>query len=486
MERGERSQVIDPVGEFARYLRGLVGATGDTPGWYAVFAERDPGGVRAWLDGTDVPPWDVVLALLQDVAAARGGHPAQEAAESARGLHAAAVAAHDAAPGAEAALGTRLDVLLRERQYAVLHEREVTAAQRGAATTADAERLGNELAWARDDRERAVARCAELQARIDAVRSRPNVPEGWFRPQAAPSPRVPTPRAQAASPRPQDGGPAPAPGHGSGPGDADARPRTAHRPAARGRKERPRGGARYGGARFAGAPEAEVVAQPPAPPAVAAPQGGRAPGPRGARFAGAAGHDTPDGREAAQSRTDVRAAHARREAARSTAARMAELRRTGRTGEAYVLMSEAVAGPPEDVPELAAALERSGLAADVATLLWELAAQPPRRLAAAATALDSADRGDDRRTLLHQAAARPVPEVAATAEALLDAGHRDAALSLLAALVRARSPETAAGIAHEGAGLVGPLLDAAGLVSVSKRRDLAAALRRAGLPDREI
>lgn len=110
----------------------------------------------------------------------------------------------------------------------------------------------------------------------------------------------------------------------------------------------------------------------------------------------------------------------------------------------------------------------------------------PHRLAAAATALDSAGRGDDRRTLLHQAAARPAAEVAATAWALLDAGHQDAALSLLTALVRARSPEAAAGIARERAGLAGPLLDAAGLVSVSKRRDVAAALRRAGLPDREI
>lgn len=483
MERGAHSQVIEQVGEFAGYLRGLVGAAGDTPGWYAVFAERDPDGVRAWLDGTDVPPWDVVLALLQDVATARGTHPAQEAAQRARRLHAAAVAAHDAVPGGEAALSSRLDVLLRERQYAVLHERDVAAALRGAPTPAEAERLGNELAWARDDRERAVARCAEVQARLDALRSRPAAPDGWFRPEADRTPRVPTPRTPAAPPSLPDTGPAAAPAPGDG---APAQARTDHRPSGRGRKERPRGGARYGGARFAGAPEAEVVVPTVVPPVGAAPQDDAAPGPRGARFAGAAGHDTPHAREAAHGHTDVREAHVRREAARATAARMAELRRTGRTGEAYVLMSEAVAGPPEDAPELAAALERSGLAADVATLLWELAAQPPHRLAAAATALDSAGRGDDCRTLLRQAAARPAAEIAATAGALLDVGHRDAALSLLVALVRARSPETAAGIAHEGAGLVGPLLDAAGLVSVSKRRDVAAALRRAGLPGREI
>lgn len=259
MERGARSQVIGSVDEFARYLRGLVGAVGDTPGWYAVFAERDPEGVRAWLDGSDVPPWDVVLALLQNAAAARGTHPDEAAAEPARRLHAAAVAAHDAAPGGEAALSTRLDALSRERRYAVLHERDVTAALRVAATPAEAERLGNELAWARDDRERAVARCAELQARLDAVRSRPVVPEEWFRPQAAPAPRVPAPRAPAAPPLPDEGAPAAAAGGGD---DDTAQPGTAHRPFARGRRQRPRGGARYGGARFAGAPEAEAAAPP--------------------------------------------------------------------------------------------------------------------------------------------------------------------------------------------------------------------------------
>jgi hypothetical protein len=473
---------MEPVSEFAQYLRGLVAAAGDSPGWFAVFAERDPDGVRAYLDGADVPPWDVVLALLQDVAAVRGTYLGEAAVAPARRLHAAAVAAHDAAPGGEAALRARLDALLGERQYTVLRERDVTEALRSAATPAEAERLANDLAWARDDRERAVARCGETQARLDAVRSRPTVPDEWFRPPGNPAPRVPAPRVPVAPPRPEGDGPAAAPR----PGDRVPAPAPAPAPQrsfGRARKERPRGGARYGGARFAGAPEADLVV----PPVAAAPEEpAGSPGPRGARFAGAAGQDTAHAREAEHRRADAREAQARREAARATAARMAELRRTGRTGEAYVLMSEAVAGPPEDVPELAAALERSGLAADVATLLWELAAQPPHRLADAATALDAAGRGDDSRTLLHQAAARPAAEVAGTAAALCDAGHRDRALTLLVALVRARSPETAVGIAYERYDLVGPLLDAAGLVSVSKRRDVAAALRRAGLPDREI
>ncbi|MGW3244646.1 hypothetical protein [Streptomyces sp. NPDC001070] len=480
MERGPRSQVTASVSEFAQYLRGLAAAAGDSPGWFAVFAERDPDGVRAYLDGADVPPWDVVLALLQDVAAVRGTHLGEAVVAPARQLHAAAVAAHDAAPGGEAALRARLDALLGERQYTVVRERDVAEALRSAATPAEAERLANDLAWARDDRERAVARCGEVQARLDAVRSRPAFLDEWFRPPGNPAPSVPAPRAPVAPPRPEGDGPAPAPGPGDG---APAQAPAPQRSFGRARKERSRGGARYGGARFAGAPEADVVA----PPVAAAPEEpAGSPGPRGARFAGAADQGTVHAREPEHRRADAREAQARREVARTTAVRMAELRRTGRSGEAYVLMSEAVAGPPEDVPELAAALERSGLAADVATLLWELAAQPPHRLADAATALDAAGRGDDSRTLLHQAAARPAAEVAGTAAALCDAGHRDRALTLLVALVRARSPETAVGIAYERYDLVGPLLDAAGLVSVSKRRDVAAALRRAGLPDREI
>lgn len=232
MERGARSQVIGSVDEFARYLRGLVGAVGDTPGWYAVFAERDPEGVRAWLDGSDVPPWDVVLALLQNAAAARGTHPDEAAAEPARRLHAAAVAAHDAAPGGEAALSTRLDALSRERRYAVLHERDVTAALRVAATPAEAERLGNELAWARDDRERAVARCAELQARPTRSAPAPSCPRSGS---ARRRPRPPACRRPAPRPRPRSRTRAlrrpqpaavtttpPSPGRPTGPSPADA------------------------------------------------------------------------------------------------------------------------------------------------------------------------------------------------------------------------------------------------------------------------
>jgi hypothetical protein len=459
VDRRAGAEIGDAVREFTLYFRSLVTALGDAPGWYGVFAARDPEGVRAYLDGLDVPPWDVLLAVLHDVAALHGGRSVPgEALTRAERLYAAAVAEFDAAPGSEHALRARLDMMQRERQYTLLRERD--AARAVQLGTADP----NDLAWARDDRERATARCLELQGRLDALVSRPPAPEGWFRePQPepdAPAVRVPAPRFEEA----------PAP---------EQEPE--RKPAGRTKRERPRGGARYGGARFAGAPvtepaEAAVVpsaAPPAAEPAVA----------RGARFAGAP--ETPSGRKEERRAAQARELEAHRAAAEDTAARLGELRRGGRSGEVYVLMSEAAAAPAEQLPLLAAALEQSGLSADVQTLLWEIGGQTPSRLAAAAAALAEAGRPEHCLTLLNQAAARPAPEIARTAAALCDADHRHEAVSLLAALVRARTPEIAADIVQERHDLVGPVLDAAGLYSSSRRADVAAALRRAGLPDRE-
>ncbi|MFF3560758.1 hypothetical protein ACFYXS_12060 [Streptomyces sp. NPDC002574] len=453
MERGASTRAEDAAGEFTHYFRGLAAALGASPGWYAVFARRDPEAARDYFEGADVPPWDVVRALVHDVAAVRGGHVGEGVLAPARRLHAAAVAAYDAAPGSERTLRARLDLMLRERQYATLRERDLNDALHRAGYDRDrAERTAGELAWARDDRERAAVRCAELQARLDAVLARPAAPEDRFRAPAAPRAPAPEPAPQAPAPTP-----------------------------ARGRKEGRRGGARYGGARFAGAPEAGAEE----PRSVAAPSADAAhPGPRGARFAGAA--EAPEEEREAHGAAGARQARDHRSAAWATAARMAELRRTGRSGEAYVLMSQAAAGPAERIPELAAALEQAGLAADVATLLWELAALPPHHLATVAGALAIAGRAEDCRTLLHQAAARPAAEVARAAAVLCEARLRDRAVTLLAALVRARTPETAAAVAAERPDLTGPLLEAAGLVSASRHRDVVAALRRAGLSEREI
>ncbi|MFD5544936.1 hypothetical protein ACFWIJ_45910, partial [Streptomyces sp. NPDC127079] len=58
--------------EFANYLDGLLARLDQGGGWCAVFWRRDPDGMLACLGGREVPPWDVVTALLQDFAAAHG------------------------------------------------------------------------------------------------------------------------------------------------------------------------------------------------------------------------------------------------------------------------------------------------------------------------------------------------------------------------------------------------------------------------------
>ncbi|MFF6911705.1 hypothetical protein [Streptomyces sp. NPDC012466] len=157
------------VGEFATYLNGLLARLDPSGGWCAVFWQRDPEGMRACLDGREMPPWDVVEALLQDLAGQHGPRSSGPEQDRARSLHAAALAAYDMRPGGRDALGDRLDVMLRERKYAA-ERRAVLARQLTSATTrAQADALRLDLAWAQDDHDRAVARCAELRARIAQV-----------------------------------------------------------------------------------------------------------------------------------------------------------------------------------------------------------------------------------------------------------------------------------------------------------------------------
>ncbi|MFF7154937.1 hypothetical protein [Streptomyces sp. NPDC008139] len=532
--------------EFTFYFRSMVAALGDRPGWYGVFAGREPEAAHAYEGGADIPPWDVVGAVLHDLAAAVRA-PLDEAEVSrARVLHRAAVAERDAAPGAESALRLRLEVTSRARDMALLREREAARAldrapadPAGAATA----RLANILAWARDDRERAAARCDELRARLAAFAAPPAV--DWFRqtperhPAAQPSPapeRHPAaqlsppperdPAAQPSPPPERDPAAQPSPPperhpaaqlspppegdpaaqHSSPPERDPAAP--AARTASWARDPRPeeaaqaqpakaagartKGAFRPRGARFAGAfeeaPGAEETplersvprgARFAGAPAAPAPQAETAQGPvratpRGARFAGA-----PESAEPRQARPTVDPrwlAEARQEAAR-----LGELRRTGQSGAAYVVICEAAEGPAPRLPYLLRELERTELAADVATLLWEVAALPGAPLAAAASELAAAGRTGDCRTLLHQAASRPPADLATIAGDLADAGRHEEAGELLRTLARARPPEDAAAVVRARPGLAAPVLDAAEAVSKSRRRDIAAALRRAGL-----
>ncbi|MDG9712737.1 hypothetical protein [Streptomyces sp. DH10] len=156
----------DEVREFAHYLDGLLARLDPSGGWCAVFWQRDPEGMRACLDGREMPPWDVVEALLQDLAGQYGPGGAGPETERARSLHAAALAAYDAGPGGRDALRDRLDVMLREQKYAAERQADLIRLLATAATREEADALRVDFAWAHDDHERATARCAELRARM--------------------------------------------------------------------------------------------------------------------------------------------------------------------------------------------------------------------------------------------------------------------------------------------------------------------------------
>ncbi|GAA4320205.1 hypothetical protein GCM10023086_44450 [Streptomyces venetus] len=210
-------QLPSAVREFAHYLDGLLARLDPSGGWCAVFWQRDPEGMRACLDGRELPPWDVVEALLHDLAGQYGPGGAGPEAERARALHASALTAHDARPGARDALGDRLDVMLREQRYAADRQAELTRLLASATTRDEADALRLDLAWAHDDHERATARCAELRARMAGLDRREREAVTVRR-----IPGEPVPAARGDGSGPGGAGPGPAPGpHGAGEGTAD-------------------------------------------------------------------------------------------------------------------------------------------------------------------------------------------------------------------------------------------------------------------------
>ncbi|MFD7707366.1 hypothetical protein [Streptomyces sp. NPDC059786] len=464
--------------EFAAYLDALLARLDRHAGWCAVFWQRDPESMRACLDGREVPPWDVVEALLQDLAEEHGAAVADRETERARALHDASLTAYDARPGGRAVLGERLGLMLREQRHTAERQAELGRRLRSAASAEEAEALQLDLDWARDDHERATARCAELRRRMARLdRDRPSA--------AAPVPRMPAqaggerrrgtrdgaplpaaPGETAAAPQDTaDSGPRddPAPGEGTAPGE-EAAPVPKRRARRRFR----------GGARFAGAGEAgDAPAAPAAPDRDAT---GRAP--RGARFAGAVGEaweadGAPHGARPEEG--------AGRSQTRETVETLLRLRAEGRSGEAHVVLVEAAYWPADRLPELAAGLHRAGLHADWATLLWEAASLPVDRLVAAAAALGAAGRTEDGRQMLRQGVVRPAPEIGAAVLELAAGGRHQEVSALLDAYVRMRTPEESArSVAADPARLVPLLLEAARGVSQERHWDVVHALRVAG------
>lgn len=499
-------QLPDGIREFTEYLRGLLARLEQSGGWCAVFWQRDPDGMRACLDGREPPPWDVVEALLQDLTAAYGPGAAGAETPHARSLHAVALAAHDARPGAREALGDRLDVMLREQRYAAERRADLTRRLASAATREQADALRLDLAWVQDDHARATARCAEITTRMTTLDRRFRRPgrvrparrddTGPHVPQARPGAGGPaagtTAPAEAGStvavPGPGGGastGGVPVPGAGWTPaarsgGDGDVVPdRTEREPApVPGARKRRRGGARFAGAAVDEETGPVVV---PSAAAPSPPVPGATPGrtPRGARFAGAADTGVPE-EEGARTERPLDAAD-RSEAGRVVAA-LARLRREGLGGEAHALLIETAYGPAVRFPLLADEMRRAGLEADWATLLWEAAASlPAERLAATADALTAAGRAGDGERILRQGVVRPADEIGRAALALdTEARHRELR-ALLDACVRMRTPEDAARTAApDPRRLVPLLLTAAQDVSDERRWDLLHALRVAG------
>ncbi|MDQ1007356.1 hypothetical protein QFZ82_001841 [Streptomyces sp. V4I23] len=172
-------QLPAEVGMFARYLEELTRRLDPAGGWCAIFWQRDPDGMRACLEGIEIPPWDVVESLLHDLAAPTGPEHAERERGRARALHAAAAAAHDRLPGGREALEERRELMRREQAYAAARAEELLRSLAGEPEgTAAAERLTHELSWTRDDHARATSRVRELTSRLESL---PH-PSSWFTP----------------------------------------------------------------------------------------------------------------------------------------------------------------------------------------------------------------------------------------------------------------------------------------------------------------
>ncbi|MFJ2937029.1 UL36 very large tegument protein [Streptomyces sp. NPDC087219] len=471
------------VATFRHWLTELARRIPSGGGWYGVFAERDPEGLRACFDGTEILPWDIVESLLQDAGEPSGGPFARRGGT----LYAAATGAHDRRPGGAEALAERRELMERERRYAESRARELGDRLRAAPGRGpdDRARLEHDLAWTRDDHARAVARVADLTARLARLGE-------WAEGGAAPGP-PPTPVAPADRPGPV---PPPVTTASAPPAEPSAPPAEPSAPPAEPSAQRPappaepsarpaRTKRRPRGARYAwldgGAEDQGPVAAPASVPLLPA---GGAP-PRGARFGGggaaqSAEAPAPGGTgPAVPSEADP--AEAARAAANAVYA-LQRLRAQGRSGEAHALLCEALNGPPARLPALAGELHRAGLGADWSILLWEAASLPPGRLAAVAGVLADAGRPTDCDQLLRQGVARPVEELAGACAALRAEGHHREAHALLTAFVRVRAPEDAARLAAEDPrGLAPQLLEAARSVSAARESDLLHALRVAGL-----
>ncbi|MEV7641151.1 hypothetical protein AB0O32_14540 [Streptomyces rubiginosohelvolus] len=488
------------VGAFAHYLRDLVARLDPGRGWYGVFARRDPAGMRSCLDGVEIPPWDVVESLLADLAALHGARFAEQVSVRAAALYPASAAAHDRRPGGRQELVHRLELMVREQHRAAERLRGPDPAEPDA------------LAWARDDHDRATARCAELRKRLAAVAA----PEGWLRSEDGEGPRAGTGAAGVAEtavsgaagpagagrvprPRAEAGGAVAGRPHGRGTG-AEGEPAWADDPTREGpvealAPEAPGGWAPEASgapARLAGGPYADTEPYGPAEPSSAAephrvpePSGDpetptpapRRKKPRGARFAGlevddevAAGYAPP---LPGPPEPDRSGAPAPRGARFGGAAAETEDhggrggqgghagRGRGRTGRDRPAdgAADPVAPDPAAGQAVAGAvaqlvrLRADGRSGEAHVVLCEVAAWPAPRLPVLALALHRAGLAADWTTLLWEVSSLPPAGFAAAAGALAAAGREaDCGLLLRQGVARPAAEVADAALALDGSG----------------------------------
>ncbi|MEU3599188.1 response regulator [Streptomyces sp. NPDC006798] len=197
----------------AQELRGLFRALGVSVRRYAARRLRDPGTLSRYLNGTRVPPWEVVMDLFTDLAEHRGTAVTPQTVELVRRLHREALATSAPSPGQAVEVlerqladadrisrrsTVRGDVLgeaLLDRQHQIA-DLEVRISELEADRSAERERadrlaeaapdvsdllrerdtlqaqvgrLAEELAATRLQRDRAEQRCGLLERQLEAM-----------------------------------------------------------------------------------------------------------------------------------------------------------------------------------------------------------------------------------------------------------------------------------------------------------------------------
>ncbi|WP_407918270.1 hypothetical protein [Kitasatospora sp. NE20-6] len=151
------------MSDFTDHLNRLVAALDPREGWYAFLLHQDAQNLRACLDGTSVPSWDVVSSLLDDFDHKRGA--VEGARDRARDLHHAAVTAHDRRAGREVLLA-ELGRARSERDEAAAQLRRLYEPRPGGNAPPQP---AADLFPARDRHERSSARFLELGTRLSAL-----------------------------------------------------------------------------------------------------------------------------------------------------------------------------------------------------------------------------------------------------------------------------------------------------------------------------